>query len=478
MILSLLGGCSPTAAPFSTPAVTLTGAVSAADPHAATFTADEASRLSCRAARADDALAINLDADVSTVLRGLLAGTTYTCVATNSGVSSSPVSVTTEPLPDTFPVSEVAVAAPVADVGLHLVNLARVGGARTVGQRLAILDAEGRPRWRYEGVGAGDLDAQWVGDGTVRFGGFDGAESVPPSEVTLDGAVVFEAPSTATLPTELPGSWHHDAALAVDGRSVWALTEEQFALEDGGSGRGFVVKRLDSVTGETLWAWSSTEDGVASGLLAIDGATDIDPFHANALWDTIEGGKEKVYVSLRNKNRVVRIDVATGAIDLRIGVGGDLTLLQADGTPADEASWFFGQHDVKRIDDRLVVYDNGTGREVYGGVPWSRALVLVLDESARTARIETSYFGGEEWSEPAWGGLDRRDDGRLDLAIGHIPDGRADARSGLRLLEPAGEDAVVAWELEFRESDVTLYRSYTLPNESSCTYFPIDGYCG
>lgn len=485
MLGLLLAACSAPDADKpagGTPPV-LVGALSDRDAHAARFTLDGVGAADLRCVEdGGDALRATVG-PVEVTVRGFLAGTTYRCAATLGERRSNTVELTTPPLPEAFPVAEVDVAGQAAEVGLHLVNLGRLlepdgtASAWFGSEHIAVLDAEGRPRWRLDGVGGGDIDATWLADGTVLFGGFAGNRSVAPTRVSLDGDVLFSAQATPDTPWEPGGAWHHDAGIAADGASVWALTDEK--IPDGDvEWKGFAVKRIDLATGETLWAWSSVDDGVASGALVAGDRYDVDPWHANAVWDTVEDGRDKLYVSLRGESQVIRIDVETRAVDLKIGLYGDLDLLDATGAPAEADQWFFGQHDAKRIGDRLVVYDNGLGRDLHGSAPWSRALVLLLDEDAGTARIETGWRGDTDWASPAWGGLDRRDDGRLGLAVGHFwwVDEDSPQRSNLALLDPDGEgDATLGWRLVFPDRDVALYRSEHLADP--CASFPIEAYC-
>lgn len=486
MHLLLLFACRPsTSEPLD-----LVGELSTTDAHAATFEVSGRGPLELRCETDGGADAHRLtsaqEPPTPIVVRGLLADTTYRCTATRGDERSEPVDLTTPALPDGLPLPDVAVPGDPAEVGFHLVNLAHMEAPSSTGsdqyfrdEFLVILDAEGQPRWHYAGEGGGDIDATWLGGDRVLFGGFGADASTAPTIVTLDGEVTLRTPDTLVNEWQVPSSWHHDAGIAADGESLWVLAEEQIPTADDPeiTWEGFVIQRLDRASGEVRWSWSSMDDGVASGALEAGDRHSVAPFHANAVWDVEEADGLKLYVSLRNKSQVLRIDVATRRVDLRIGWGGDLTLLDADGAPAADAEWFFGQHDVKRIGDRLVVYDNGLGRTAAGGAPYSRALVLVLDEAAGTARVETSWRGEEDWSSPAWGGLDRRPDGTLDLAVGHFWWVNADStvRSALAMLHPdTGGGATLAWRLAFPARETSLYRSERI---DGCAIFDLEEAC-
>lgn len=466
----------------------LAGALSPTDPHAAVFTLSAGGPvdLRCATAAGDDVHALlGRAAPGPLVVRGLLGDTSYACVATRGDARSGTIELQTPPLPEAFPVAEVAVAGDAADVGFRLVNLARLlapenaGGNYFSDEFLAILDAEGRPRWHFAGEGGGDIDATWLGEDRLLFGGFGADASTAPTVLTLDGEVLLSAPDALSSDWQVPSSWHHDAGLAADGASLWVLAQEAIPTEDDPdtTWEGFVIQELALDTGAVLWSWSSMDDGVAAGALEPGTRYDTGPYHANAVWDVEEAGREKVYVSLRNLNQVLRIDVATREVDLRVGHGGDLALLGIDGAPAEDTEWFFGQHDVKRIGDRLVVYDNGLGRTAVGGAPYSRAMVLLLDEAAGTARIETAWRGPLDWTSPAWGGLDRRADGALDLAIGNFwwVDEDAPQRSALALLRPdAAGGADLSWRIDFPDRETALYRSDSI---DGCALFDLVDAC-
>ncbi|MDP2312532.1 MAG: aryl-sulfate sulfotransferase [Pseudomonadota bacterium] len=483
MLVLLQAACAPTVE-----AVELTGALSGTDAHAARFEISGEGEVELRCATAAGADVHRLSTPQSppapVVMRGLLADTLYRCAATRDGARSNVVELTTPPLPTGLPVAEVTIPGDPVEVGFHLVNLAHLLDPAAAGddsfsdEFLAIVDAEGRPRWQFAGEGGGDIDATWVGADRILYGGFGADASTAPTIRTLDGEVVLEAPDEAGSPWQVSASWHHDVGLAADGESLWVLAEEAVPAADDPetTWEGFVVQQLSPETGAILWSWSSMDDGVASGALDAGDRYDIAPFHANAVWDVEEAGGLKLYVSLRNLNQVVRIDVATRLVDLRIGLGGDLALLDAGGEPAEDTEWFFGQHDVKRIGDLLVVYDNGLNR-TGSGVAHSRALVLELDEAAKTARIQTQWIGDTEWITPAWGGLDLRADGGLEVAVGNFWWVRPDStqRSALALLHPdASGGAEQAWRLDFPSVETALYRSERL---DGCALFDLQEAC-
>ena len=257
------------------------------------------------------------------------------------------------------------------------------------------------------------------------------------------------------------------AGISEDGESIWAIELENVPDPDHPKEdwESFTLERLDRATGETNWAWSAYDDGVAGGWLEAGRAADREPYHPNALWD--EG--DRIFVSLHNENAILAIDTTTRDVVWRLGEDGDFTLLDVNGEPSDD--WFYGQHDVKVIGDHVILYDNGLfGRET------TRALVLTIDETARTAQIETSWWG-DGWYTPVWGGVDPRDDGTYDVTIGVVwwINPGVDDRSALSWIEPDGAgSAEELWRIEFPDRENGIYRSDHI---GGCDAFDLVAYC-
>lgn len=137
--------------------------------------------------------------------------------------------------------------------------------------------------------------------------------------------------------------------------------------------------------------------------------------HSNAV--VYSPGDGNLIVSIRHQNWLVKIDYAngdgTGEILWRLGYQGDFALL--GGT--DPTDWFYAQHDPSFVGRRtaghftLALFDNGNDRVFPSGVAcgnpgapaclYSTALLLEIDEAARTARLafhatapRYSNFGG------------------------------------------------------------------------------------
>ena len=149
--------------------------------------------------------------------------------------------------------------------------------------------------------------------------------------------------------------------------------------------------------------------------------------HANAVtYDPADGS---LLFSLRHQNWILKIDYANGAgdgaIDWRLGPGGDFMLLDASGKP-DTApqDWFYSQHYIDYIGTdttgilTLATFDNGDDRQFADGTScpaqkgsdcYSTVPILQIDPAAMTAKYAFqqilppslySYFGGNTDLQP------------------------------------------------------------------------------
>jgi hypothetical protein len=135
-----------------------------------------------------------------------------------------------------------------------------------------------------------------------------------------------------------------------------------------------VIREIDLSSGRLMWTWHSV------GHIDLDESYATPPTSAQQVFDyahlnSIEVESDgDLLVSARNTSTIYKIDRTTGAVVWRLGGK------RSDFTIGDGAS-FSWQHDARRQPDgTLTLYDDSAapGR--------SRALVLELDETARTAR--------------------------------------------------------------------------------------------
>lgn len=376
-------------------------------------------------------------------------------------------SLITAPLP--FDLKSPQITVPSADVsktGYTMYNYGQFKGGFT-NNYLVIADAKGQIRWYQPGPGAGDIDATYLGDDRILYGGMS-ATYMPPTIIGLDKVVEWTGTTATSSPYERPNSTNHDAGMSEDGASVFHMayaTMDNYYLV-------FIVKQIDIATNKVIWTWNSITDGRDKGELPPGtSTTNSDLYHANSIDDQWENGRLYLYVNMRNLSKVIKIDYLTKQVVWQLGVGGDFTLLEKDGTPAANSRWFFNEHDVKLIGpNKLSAYDNGSERSKYGGTNYSRALQLELDQVNMTARITFEYQEAG-WMEPYWGGYDVLSSGNSLIALGHYAAGNSALTSGLIELDPAG---TVVWRADFRNSKDAIYRADRI---GGCDIFDNITYC-
>jgi Arylsulfotransferase (ASST) len=381
------------------------------------------------------------------VFRGLLADTAYTCVG-----GDQTVRFTTDPLPENLALPELVVPAAQAEVGYRLTNVWRnntndLGAVRSEDSFLVIFDAEGRPRWQLEGDFGADTDVSWV-DGKILVGGFSGdvnATNTAPTFLDLDGETLWAGKGAPMWEGESPGSWHHDVGIGLDGTHVHALAREYLT---GTEVQGFVIHAVSLATGDTDWFWSAELDGVGKGLPEAEEGL-FDPWHANAVWEAEEDGARVLWVSLNEIGTIIRIDVATKAITDVIGADTGWTI-ESDVSDGD-IFWFARQHDVKVIDgSTMYVFDNGERH--------TRVMRLDIDRELKTATIRQSWSEANFYVD-RWGGADPVGSA-IDVARPHwLSDDLAAA------LVRVEEDGTESWRVEWPDSEVSVYRSETIPTE-------------
>lgn len=402
-------------------------------------------------------------------LRGLKAETRYACEAIPTDASplrAQAIELITAPLPFDLKTPTITVAsADVAETGYTLYNYGIYrGGFKN--NYLVILDAKGQVRWYLPGPGAGDVDASYLGDDKILYGGMSGSY-YPPTIVGLDKTTQWTGTTTTVVPYESVGQVNHDAHLSADGKSIFFLN---YATMDGYY-LVFIVKQIDLATNKVLWYWDSVSDGRDKGYLPSGTSSSSDLYHANAVFDQWENGKLYLYVSLRNFHKLLKIDYTSKAVLWQLGVGGNFKLLEPNGTAAANSRWFFHQHDTQMHGPTLFTcYDNGTARSSYGGTNYSRGLHLKLDQTAMTATIAYEYKE-TGWVEGYWGGFDVLDTGNNLIAMGHFSSGSGTHYSALVETTPTGG---VAWRADFKSEKDAIYRAERI---DGCAIFNNVEYC-
>jgi hypothetical protein len=142
-----------------------------------------------------------------------------------------------------------------------------------------------------------------------------------------------------------------------------------------------VVQEIDLKTGAVLFEWHSVgQVPLQDSMGRPGGPRSWDYFHVNAVEEDTDGN---LIISARNTCALYKLDRATGEI-----------LWQLGGKKSDfkmtKGSRFCFQHDARRAGPgRISLFDNSAGPPVLR--KQSRAVVLAVDETAKTARLLRKY---------------------------------------------------------------------------------------
>ncbi len=140
-----------------------------------------------------------------------------------------------------------------------------------------------------------------------------------------------------------------------------------------------VVQEVDIPTGKVLFEWHSLDHvGVEESTVPAPSSGPYDYFHINSVDLDSQGN---LLVSARHTDTLYKVDRATGNIDWRLGGR------HSDFAVPPEAS-FARQHDGRwRSNGEISVFDNASDAP---GPP-SRALVLAVDERAKSVRLRAGF---------------------------------------------------------------------------------------
>ncbi len=304
-------------------------------------------------------------------------------------------------LPDWFPVFTLDVPdTGEARPGVTLMNVSH--GTVDLPTTVVYLDMQGRVIWYW----AADLLEKRSGIPASRVENGDvliGANADRPwIQVDLAGNEVHRG----TQPVAGEGRVHHHVGRLEDGTTVairgWAAERapgETFNYD--------TIDVFETATEASLWTWSTLDH------LAPPPAPIVDWTHANSV--TVDAAGRAAYLNCRNLDLILKVDMDTGEILWRFGVGdgGDFTLL--------DGGWFYKCHDPEFLPgNRILLYDNGNDRP---GGDSSRAVEYEIDPATMTATEVWQYDGPPAWYTPNWGDADRLDNGNTLITAG--------ARNGL-----------------------------------------------
>jgi hypothetical protein len=423
------------------------------------------------------------------------------CDGTDSGirlaaagvVSARNVKITWEPLPD----RQVAVerAAPGAD----FVEVARRSGERGRFLDLGLLP-ETRYRYRLRACGDGACGpavelpavetprsnvpaftvtasgaAGDAADEVVVFGTFAASfDPFSPGQgvaVDRDGNVLWELDSPTgiifevqpladgTLALEQGGDliWidldqslklrytgrivHHDIDQLADGRFLF-LGYDIFDEPAGFTMLGDTIDILGADQAHIDWEWRGrdhipTADVCSADLNVVLWGLGHDWTHANAvIFDEAAG---RMYLNVRNLNRLYAIDYPSGEVAWIMGDGGDF----------GAGLWDHSHDPVFTAPNRFVVLDNGSNRP--GPERYSRVIEVSFDETARTAAVVWEYRETPDFYSPFLGSVTPQKNGDVLVTDG----------TGGRLFQ-VSRDKTITWQLQIDLGYFT-YKAVTVP---------------
>ncbi len=307
------------------------------------------------------------------LVAGMLPGTTYLMRhVLNDGTASAPLAFTTGALPTNLPFPTFTVQQPPApgtDLTQNTVFHFGVGPNGTV-DTLAT-DLMGNVEWYYDPVANGfpSIGVSVVPGGTVLLLGgvlFGAADANTLREIDMAGDTLRETnidavnAELAALGQHSIINFNHDAQRLPNGDTA-VLAQSLRTINIKGKPvqyKGDMVLVLDQ-NFQVAWVWDPFNWLNVHRLPTLrEGPSDWT--HANSIsWSPADGN---LIVSIRNQDRVIKINYANGTGDGHViwtlGQGGDFRINSKAPSP-----WFSHQHDVHYINNTtLVLFDNGNTR--------------------------------------------------------------------------------------------------------------------
>lgn len=329
--------------------------------------------------------------------------------------------------------------------GVELLDLINLSASPLL--TAVVTDLNGNVLWGYSpgaSVPAGSSvqpikllpNGHFLIDFTVSTAGL--ASSSVMQEVDLAGTIIWQMTSgdlNSALATSCASigigcnlnilGTHHDFAMLPNGHLV-VLADTNQAIS-GTTVNGDVlidIGDMDNVGGNNpnhtphpVWLWNEFDHlDVNRRPMQFPDWT-----HSNAVIYSADDGN--LIISMRHQNWLVKMNYSNGTGDgsilWHLGYQGDFALLNADGTPDNNAAdWFFAQHGQSFVSTNttgkfsLVLFDNGNDRGVtvttggtcgVTGQPacFSTVPIFDIDETAMTATLafhpmaaSYSFFGG------------------------------------------------------------------------------------
>jgi hypothetical protein len=184
-----------------------------------------------------------------------------------------------------------------------------------------------------------------------------------------------------------------------------------------------VVQEIDISTGNVLFQWNSVDHVPYSAShvpLPSKSNQTWDWFHINAVHVDTDGN---LLINSRHAWATYKVDRHSGAVLWTLGgKASNFTLAAAPGQVLDQANELFAwQHDPEPLGNGLYSYFDNEGNGVAPAeLPYSRAIVVQLDENTHVATLVASYNQPEGLVAPAEGNAQATDDGNLFVGWGAL----------------------------------------------------------
>jgi hypothetical protein len=171
-----------------------------------------------------------------------------------------------------------------------------------------------------------------------------------------------------------------------------------------------VAQEIDIATGDLVFEWRSIDHVPVDETYATIGTGPLDYFHINSI--DIDPADGNLLVSARNTWTIYKINRTTGDVMWRLG-GKHSDFSMGSGTP------FAWQHDARaQANGQLTLFDDSAAPAVAAE---SRALLLALDTTARTATLTTAFAHPARLLSESQGNFQRLADGGGIVGWGSEP---------------------------------------------------------
>jgi hypothetical protein len=297
--------------------------------------------------------------------------------------------------------------------------------------RIAAVDRLGRVVWEYvrEGPLIGPVtEVHLLDDGTLATG-----HNSYFLRIDLDGSILYRYDGNLV---------HHDIDPISGGRFI-LLTFDVFADEPGAPILGDGIEIVEGGDQFPSWSWLARDHISRKDRDPVDWDNIMfgvghDWTHANAL--TFDEASGRIYLNVRNLNRLYCIDYPSGNVLWIMGDGGDF----------GHGLWAHSHDPFFVADNRFLMFDNGALRPG-ASHDYSRIIEVEFDAEQRRAEIVWEYRETPDFFAFAQGAVHVQPDGNIFVTDG----------INSRIFEVT-RDKQVVWRMRFLD-DVYAYKAITVP---------------